>query len=162
LSEADDASPTDLTGYWSGEYWYDAGMGKLAQFAAHISDAGGSFDGTTLESTDFGLGVTELSASISGSREGANVEFVKRYDAGQRVGRNPIFYAGVLNADLTLIDGIWTLTDRGQRLSGGFRMQRGSKGPKAAVKREAKEPVLAGVERSQGPVRAQTRKPRRK
>ena len=43
-----DTSPhqVDLTGYWSGEYWYDAGMGSLTQFAAHINDLGGSFEGT--------------------------------------------------------------------------------------------------------------------
>jgi hypothetical protein len=121
-------------------------MGTLAPFAAHIADAGGSLEGTTLESADFGFGVRELSAGISGSRNGANVEFIKRYDAGQRVHRNPIFYAGVLDADLTLIEGVWMLTERGERLTGGFRMQRGSKGSKAAAKRKAREPLFAGVE----------------
>jgi hypothetical protein len=146
LGEPGDASqPTDLTGYWSGEYWYDASMGTLAQFAAHINDAGNSFEGTTLETTNFGLGPTELTASISGARDSGNVEFIKRYDAGQRVHRDPIFYAGIVNADLTQIDGIWTLQDRSGRLTGGFRMIRGSGGPKAAVKREAKEPVTVGA-----------------
>jgi hypothetical protein len=143
LSEAD-ASPrhSDLTGYWSGEYWYDdGGIGSLAQFAAHINDATGSIDGTTLETVNFGAGRKELTASISGSRDGANVEFIKRYDAGQRVHRQPIFYAGILNADLTLIEGLWALSDRIGRVTGGFRMQRGSSGAKVAVTREAKEPV---------------------
>jgi len=143
LSEVDDASRrhSDLTGYWSGEYWYDDGIGSLAQFAAHINDAAASFDGTTLETVNFGAGRKELTASISGSRDGANVEFIKRYDAGQRVHRQPIFYAGLLNADLTLIEGLWALSDRIGRVTGGFRMQRGSSGAKAAVKREAEEPV---------------------
>ena len=65
MSEDASPQPADLTGYWSGEYWYDAGMGTLAQFAAHITDAGGSFDGTTLESADFGLGVRELSGAMT-------------------------------------------------------------------------------------------------
>jgi hypothetical protein len=146
LSEAGNASsqPTDLTGYWSGEYWYDAGHGTLAQFAAHISDAGGSFDGTTLETANFGLGPRELTAVISGSRDAATVEFIKRYDTGQRIHRSPIFYAGAVNADLKQIQGIWTLKLLMGQLSGGFRMQRGSHGAKAAVTRRAKVPEPVG------------------
>ena len=145
MSEPGDASqPTDLTGYWSGEYWYDAGMGTLAQFAAHISDAGNAFDGTTLESVNYGAGLKELTASISGARDSANVEFIKRYDAGQRIHRLPIFYAGILNADLTQIDGLWTLKELFFRMNGGFRMQRGSQGAKAAVTRKAKAPEPVG------------------
>lgn len=155
MSEGDD----NLSGYWSGEYWYDNGAGTLAQFAAHISDKGDSFDGTTLETARFTGKSREFTASISGSRDGATVEFIKRYDAGQRIHRNPIFYAGAINADLTQIDGIWALDDRG-RLTGGFRMQRGSKGPKAAVTREAKEPVLVGVKNEQG--RRETSRPKKK
>ena len=90
------------------------------------------------------------------------MEFTKRYDAGERVHRSPIFYAGVLNADLTLIEGIWTLRDHDGRLTGGFRMQRGGKGPKAAVTREASEPVLAGVESRRRQVWVETRKPKKK
>ncbi len=163
MSEPGDASqPTDLTGYWSGEYWYDAGMGTLAQFAAHINDAGGGFEGTTLETVNFGRGGTELTATISGGRDGANVEFIKRYDAGQRVHRDPIFYAGLVNADLSQIDGIWTLQDRSGRLTGGFRMQRGSGGPKAAVQREAKEPVTVGAQDRRPTVAPPKRPPGRK
>jgi hypothetical protein len=162
LSESDDASPdSNLTGYWSGEYWYDAGAGTLAQFAAHINDAGAAFDGTTLETAKFWSRSIELTASISGERTGAAVEFIKRYDPGQRVHRNPIFYAGALNADFTQIDGIWATEDHGH-LTGGFRMLRGGKGPKAAVKREAKEPALAEAENKWRQVPIETHKPKRK
>lgn len=135
----------DLSGYWSGEYWYDAGMGVLTQFAAHLQDHGGRLDGTTLESADFGSGMRELTAQIWGSCDGTNVEFVKRYDAGQGVHGEPIFYAGVIDADQTVIDGQWTLTEWVYRLTGGFRMTRGTRGAAAAVKREAREPVLVGA-----------------
>jgi hypothetical protein len=145
LSTSDDASsPTDLTGYWSGEYWYDGGHGTLAQFAAHITDAAGRLDGTTLESMRLGRGLVELSACIDGSRNGAVVQFIKRYDAGQRIHREPIFYAGELNADLTVIEGRWTLKELIFRMNGGFRMQRGSQGAKAAVTRKAKAPEPVG------------------
>ncbi len=135
------SSNNDLTGYWFGEYWYDGGMGSLAQFAAHIADVAGAVEGTTLETVNWGRGLTELTACINGSRDGAAVEFVKRYDAGLRAHRAPIFYAGVANADLTVIEGRWALKQLIFRATGGFRMQRGSQGAKTAVKREAKEPV---------------------
>jgi hypothetical protein len=81
------------------------------------------------------------------------VQFVKRYDGGQRVHRDPIFYAGDLNSDLTFIEGRWTLTQLVFRISGGFRMQRGSKGPRAAVTRkvEEKAPVLVGANTTDRP-----------
>ena len=141
MSEDASSHPIDLTGYWSGEYWYDAGMGSLTQFAAHIQDQGASFEGTTLESADFGRGLRELTACITGARDGASVEFVKRYDAGQGVHREPIFYAGTIDADLTFIEGRWLLTEWIYRVTGGFRMKRGSQGAAAAVKRETRAPV---------------------
>lgn len=134
----------DLSGYWSGEYWYDGGMGSLTQFAAHIKDVGGSFEGTTLESADIGQGLRELTACVTGSRDGANVEFIKRYDAGQSIHREPIFYAGTIDADLTFIEGRWLLTEWIYRLTGGFRMKRGSQGATAAVRRETRAPVTVG------------------
>mgnify|MGYP003576097050 CR=1 FL=1 len=143
VSERDDAPRTraDLCGYWSGEYWYGAGMGKLTQFAAHITDSGDGFEGTTLESADIGWGVRELTACITGVREGAKVEFVKRYDAGQRVHREPIFYAGDVDAALTVIEGRWLLTEWIFRLNGGFRMKRGSQAAALVEKRETRAPV---------------------
>jgi hypothetical protein len=116
-------------------------MGMRTQFAAHIQDRGDSFDGTTLESTDFGHGLRELAASITGSRDGRSIEFTKRYDAGQSAHREPIFYAGTIDGDLSFIEGRWLLAEWIYRTTGGFRMKRGSQGAAAAVKRETRAPV---------------------
>ncbi len=74
-----------------------------------------------------------------------------------------LIYAGLLNADLTQIDGIWT-TEDGGRLTGGFRMLRGSGGPKAAVTRAAREPIFAEAqkERKKVAVVPGSRKPKKK
>jgi hypothetical protein len=39
---------SDLTGLWSGEYWY-AGASAPVPFSAHIVDTAGNITGTTLE-----------------------------------------------------------------------------------------------------------------
>ena len=58
---------TDLTGVWSGAYWYGA-TGMPTPFTAHIIEFAGSLSGTTLEPATFGSpGPAELSADISGS-----------------------------------------------------------------------------------------------
>src|SRR5262249_1391451 len=68
---------TDLTGVWSGEYWYDAGAGLRTGFAAHLIETAGSLEGTTLERVG---GAGELSACLVGSHDGADVAFTKVYD----------------------------------------------------------------------------------
>jgi hypothetical protein len=132
-----------LTGYWSGEYWYESGLGPRTSFAAHISETGGSIEGTTLESRPAALGGGEVSASILGLREGSSVSFMKRYQHRPGVHQFPIFYGGSANADLTMIEGEWTIPAYGD-WRGGFRMRRGSGAAKVAVKRKARVPVKAG------------------
>ena len=70
---------SDLTGLWSGEYWYDGG-GQPTPFSAHIIDSLGSITGTTLEPNTFAHpGLVELSADISGQRGELSVQFNKLY-----------------------------------------------------------------------------------
>lgn len=121
---------TDLTGVWSGEYWY-RGTARPTPFTAHIIETGGSFTGTTLEPATFGSpGLTELSADISGTRGELLVRFTKLYHAAQGVHRDPISYAGTVDEKLTTIDGDWRLPNG---YSGRFVLYRASHGAKAAT-----------------------------
>lgn len=142
---------TDLTGYWSGEYWYENVAGPRTSFAAHISETGGSFDGTTLEADIFDDLPGEISASIAGVRGSSDVSFTKRYDPHPHpdVHEFPIFYAGVVNSDLTVIEGDRSIPAYGH-WRGGFHMRRGSTGSKASITRKAKEPVLVSVKSRRG------------
>jgi hypothetical protein len=125
---------TDLTGVWSGEYWYGAG-GRTTPFTAHIIETGGSLTGTTLEPATFGSpGLTELSADIAGSRGELMVRFTKLYHSAQGVHRDPISYAGTVNDKLTHIDGDWRLPSG---FSGRFILVRASRGAKARAKKVA-------------------------
>lgn len=124
----------NLTGFWSGEYWY-AGVTSPTPFSAHIADAAGSVSGTTLEPATFGApGLTELSADITGSRTGLMLAFIKIYHPAPGVHRNPIHYSGALDAKFTVIEGDWRFADG---FSGRFILTRASRGAKAAARRRA-------------------------
>jgi hypothetical protein len=123
---------SDLTGLWSGEYWYGAGA-MPTPFSAHIIDAGGSLSGTTLEPATFGApGLTELSADISGARGALSLRFTKIYHPAPGVHRDPIYYAGTVDEKLTMIDGDWRFPNG---FSGRFVLVRASRGAKAEAKK---------------------------
>jgi hypothetical protein len=123
---------TDLTGVWSGAYWY-AAVPTPTPFTAHIIETAGSLAGTTLEPATFGSpGLTELSADISGARGGPAVAFTKRYHPAQGVHSDPITYAGTVDAALTSIEGEWRLPSG---FSGRFVLVRASRGAKAKTRK---------------------------
>lgn len=128
---------SDLTGLWSGEYWYAAAAHPVP-FSAHIIDTAGNITGTTLEPNTFAHpGLIELSAGIEGARGELSVRFTKIYHAAPGVHRDPIFYSGSVDPAFTMIDGQWTFADPGS-LSGRFVLVRVSRGAQAeAIEREA-------------------------
>ena len=129
---------TDLTGLWSGEYWYDA-VAQRTPFTAHIIDADGSLSGTTLEPATFGAGPGDLSAVINGARGELTVRFTKLYDAAPGVHASPIFYDGTVDPNFTMIEGGWTLSMRGHRETGRFVLVRVSRGVQAEKLEVAEE-----------------------
>ena len=121
---------SDLTGFWSGEYWYDATINPTP-FSAHLEDISGALAGTTLEPATFGApGLTELSADIKGGRSGPSLYFTKVYHPARGVHRHAIHYSGVSNDKFTQIEGDWRFP---QGFSGRFVMYRASFGAKAAA-----------------------------
>lgn len=125
---------SDLTGYWSGEYWYDATISPTP-FSAHINDTAGDITGTTLEPATFGApGLTELSADLRGGRSGPNIYFTKVYQPASGVHRDPIHYSGITNDKFTQIEGDWRFPDG---FSGRFVMYRASFAAKAKAKKRA-------------------------
>jgi hypothetical protein len=117
---------TDLTGLWSGEYWY-AGTSFPTPFTAHFIDADGELSGTTLEPRTFGRGTSaELSASIRGARGQLSVRFTKIYDPSQGVHSLPIHYSGSVDAPFLTIEGEWTFNSPGE-MTGRFVLTRVSR-----------------------------------
>jgi hypothetical protein len=137
MSEPDQAST--LTGVWSGEYWYSDGA--RTRFAATLAESLGSLTGATLEPAPNWLApVAELSATLSGTRQGPEVTFSKVYDGQAQLGLVPIAYTGAANAELDVIEGDWSLI--GQNLTGGFVMRRVKSGKKAAARKAESNVVV--------------------
>ena len=119
---------SDPTGGGAGGYWY--GTGSPVPFSAHIIDSLGSITGTTLEPNTFAHpGLIELSADIAGTRGELSVRFNKLYHPAPGAHREPIFYAGTVDSNFTMIDGDWRLSNG---FSGRFVLVRVSRGAKAA------------------------------
>lgn len=132
---------SDLTGLWSGEYWY-GGAGRPTPFTAHFVDAAGSLTGTTLEPNTFADPVvTELSATLRGARGDLSVRFAKLYDPAPGVHRSPIHYVGSVDPDLTVIDGEWSIAGA-EGGAGRFVLVRVSRGAQAESVERAEEIAL--------------------
>ncbi|HSV25725.1 MAG TPA: hypothetical protein VLJ17_22215 [Xanthobacteraceae bacterium] len=109
MTEHTGASAQSLTGIWQGTYTYPLGLGSVS-FVATLIEAGNSLTGTTHEQggVDCGLNAT-LYASLSGSRRGTAVVFVKTYD-GSNPNYRTVEYKGTLSDDETEIEGHWIIS----------------------------------------------------
>ena len=80
--------------------------GARTRFAATLAESLGSVTGATLEPAPNWLApVAELSATLSGTRQGPEVTFSKVYDGQAHLGLVPIAYTGAANAELDVIEG---------------------------------------------------------
>jgi hypothetical protein len=122
MTEHTGASAPSLTGVWQGTYSYPLGLGSVS-FVATLIEAGNLLMGTTHEPGHWALGggsnVT-LYASLSGSRHGGAVAFVKTYD-GNNPNYRTVEYEGTLSGDGTEIEGRWIIS---RMWSGKFLMIR--------------------------------------
>jgi hypothetical protein len=122
MTEHTAANAQSITGVWQGTYCYPFGLGPVS-FVATLIEAGCSLTGTTHEPGRWTVGCSPdvtLCASLSGSRHGGAVTFVKTYDRGNPHCR-PIEYDGILSRDGTEIEGRWIIS---RIFSGKFRMIR--------------------------------------
>ena len=120
MTRRDAASAQNLTGVWDGTYSYGSGTPSVA-FVATLIESGTTLTGTTHEPCTIGGSSDEiLLATLLGVRQGQAVRFVKTYE-----GSNPYYgtvhYEGTLNADVTEIEGRWSIPGDG---SGAFLMIR--------------------------------------
>lgn len=124
----------NLTGVWSGRYFYPRELAPVS-FVATLIETAIRLMGTTHEPAGPATGAVRY-ATLQGQRDGNSVSFVKTYDdAGLKV--RPIDYSGILNGDATEIKGIWRI--RGS-WSGKFLMIR-EPGKIAAATRKVAERV---------------------
>src|SRR5262245_13363982 len=98
-----------LTGVWDGSF-LQPGVGTITFLAALITAGGALTAGVTTPCMAPGCPISPHNASISGTRSGSAVSFVKRYQP-PGYGYTHVFYEGAVNADATEIDGRWKLPD---------------------------------------------------
>ena len=126
----------NLTGVWNGLYTYPGGMSVA--FVATLIEAGSHLSGSIHEPCVAAICLSDtMYATLSGSRQGNAVTFIKTYDGAGPDYQNPVAYEGRLNGDATEIEGRWII--RGL-LSGTFLMIR-SAGRAETVERKAEEKV---------------------
>jgi hypothetical protein len=122
-----------LSGSWSGAYNYGGHAARETVFNAQIEEVAGAFVGATQEPNAFlDAPVSVLRADIEGVRSGSSVIFTKFYDHSAI--RHAIRYEGVANADLTRIEGRWTIRDNA---AGTFFMARDDDGAVAEAEEHA-------------------------
>ena len=122
-----------LTGAWSGAYRYPGDAGPETVFNAQIEEVGGAFTGALSEPNlllpDFGPVST---SDIEGVRTGALVTFIKFYDGSGGMG-HAVSYEGRVNANLTHIEGVWSIPGN---WSGAFFMTRDDDGEAAEAEEQ--------------------------
>lgn len=113
---------SDMSGLWSGIYFYGADAG--VPFSAWIDEADGALSGTTLEPNTFAAtSAEELEANITGTRRGVSVEFTKIYAPSTGIRQPPLIYRGDVNGDFTEVTGRWAFSSLGAP-SGRFKLSR--------------------------------------
>jgi hypothetical protein len=123
----------DMTGLWTGQYWYPEPWELPTCFVATVSDNAGMLTGSTTEASEFLTGVDER-ADIRGKRSGTAVNFQKYYDGDGAFGHS-VTYDGVLSDDGQQIEGHWSIDD----YSGAFVMSRSLQALQAEEREETAE-----------------------
>jgi hypothetical protein len=136
MTETTRSAAENLTGVWQGLYSYP--YGQSVSFVATLIDSGGSFSGTIHEPCILRGGT--IYATLSGTRQGSAVSFLKTYDKSAGPGYGSVQYEGVLNGDATEIEGRWTIRVLLLGFSGKFLMIR-SAGKAAEVEEKVSERV---------------------
>lgn len=109
----------DLTGFWTGTYWYFRYGEPVVPFLANIDDKAGHLTGSISEPDSFTESGFRLEAFLIGERDGTQVRFAKVYDgAGPFAHR--VDYSGGLSGDGKALKGSWFLSGEW----GGFEMSR--------------------------------------
>ena len=132
-----DKQSDSLSGFWTGVYDYPGGHREPVPFSAVIEDVAGALGGEIVEPNTFSKTKDrELFASLSGTRQGSAVHFIKTYERVPQGGHS-VAYQGTLDGTGTRIDGTWRAH---ASWSGPFVMNRSS-GKKAKLERKIESAI---------------------
>lgn len=112
---------TNLSGRWEGQFNYPNHF-RPEFFVANLIETAGLLGGSIHEMAMNGrYKDNPCYASVTGTRNGYNVDFIKQYEAGGR--QHAVKYTGHLHADGQEIEGVWMIRSH---WSGKFLMIRSS------------------------------------
>lgn len=114
-----------LTGTWQGIYFYPPEWEMAScDFVARLVETGSQFFGSITETVSEDIAFqTDQGAYVEGTRDGRSITFVKSYD-GSGDWAHKVTYQGELSHDGDEINGKWSITERGQTVTGPFFMTR--------------------------------------
>ena len=123
-----------VTGFWTGEYAYDAVKGLVVEFHAELEQLGAIVEGSTTEENTFADQAGKiLIAELFGKVNGHTLTFTKRY-TNVPSAQEKILYQGSLSDDGRHITGTWTMLSM---WTGSFKMTRAiEQKPKAKITAE--------------------------
>lgn len=110
----------NVTGFWTGSYWYHAPGEPVVSFLANLQDDDGQLSGSMSEAVPESLVRQRVSAFVSGVHDGLGLEFAKVYD-GASLYAHRVDYVGEISDDGSTIQGHWVLESD---WTGGFEMAR--------------------------------------
>ena len=126
----------DVSGFWTGEYSYDAVNGVSVSFQAELSLLGAILSGNTTEQNTFDEQAGQiLIAELFGKVSGQDISFTKTY-SNSPMGKDKVLYKGVVSNDGKSITGTWTIAGM---WNGSFKMTKAIEqkpSPKAVSARE--------------------------
>jgi hypothetical protein len=109
----------NLTGFWTGTYWYFRHGEPVVPFLANVDDQAGHLTGSISEPDSFTGSGVRLEAFLIGDRDGTQVKFAKVYDGAGPLAHR-VDYSGALSSDGKVLKGSWYLAGEW----GGFEMSR--------------------------------------
>ncbi len=121
-----------LSGPWSGAYRFASDVWPEVVFNAQIEEVEGAFSGALQEPNVYGLAAGNvITSDIEGVRNGQSIVFTKFYDGSGGMA-HAVRYEGTVDANLSRIDGTWSIP---RDWSGSFFMVRDDDGAEAAAAR---------------------------
>ncbi len=99
----------NLTGVWHGQYLYPVPV-EPVHFLATVIDSGGHLTGMTQETAGLGGQPVDKAATLSGTKDGTSVSFLKTYTPASEAFQD-VVYVGTLNAEGDEIEGAWIVPD---------------------------------------------------
>lgn len=112
------SDPRDVSGVWYGRYFATSREVEENSFIANLAEAGGAVAGTITEPDTTGFEEVRR-AFVDGSRNAAQLRFVKQYDPAGALAHS-VAYSGTISEDGSEISGEWRFSG----YHGGFVMKR--------------------------------------